>query len=123
MFWSLVPPDLCAQTWPTKQTILVLPLDLTFGDYRVGDKVNFRDIRAHCTIGLGNHSTFALACNFTHLAPVDSRSPHQLPWATIIEEPTSEETYRLQRILKLASRAFPTPYRGTTAVRGPSQHL
>ena len=58
-------------------TIPVLPLVLTSGDYyRAGDnKVAFRVIKAHCSIGLGSHSAFSLACNMKHLIPVDSRPP------------------------------------------------
>ncbi len=38
-------------------------------------------------------------------------------------EPTPKESDRIQRVLKMAPRAFPTPSRGIVAVRGPSQHL
>ena len=100
-------------------SILVLPADLSTGDYRAGDKVTFRAIRAHCTTGAGSHSAFVLACSLQHLAPVDHRPP-QHPRVNSLVEPTPEESDRIQRVLKLAPRAFPTPSRGIVAVRGPS---
>ncbi len=82
--------SLRAQLANNTLTIPMLPLDLTSGDYRAGDKVTFRVIRAHCTIGMGSHSAFTLACNLKHLAPVDSRPP-QHPRVTSIVESTLEE--------------------------------
>jgi hypothetical protein len=102
-------------------SIPVLPADLSSGDYRAGDKVTFRAIRAHCTTGAGSHSAFVLACSLQHLAPVDHRPP-QHPRVTSIVEPTIEESDRIQRVLKMAPRAFPTSSRGIVVVHGPSQH-
>jgi hypothetical protein len=103
-------------------TIPVLPADLASGDYRAGDKFTVRAIRAHCTTGPRSHSAFALACNMQHLAPVDPRPPQHTRVASIVE-PTPKEPDRIQRVLKMAPRAFPTPSRGIVAVSGPSQHL
>ncbi len=94
------------------------PADLSSGDYRAGDKVTFRAIRAHCTTGAGSHSPFVLVCSLQHLAPVDHR-PLQHPRVTSIVEPTPKSD-RIQRVLKMAPRAFPTPSRGIVVVRGPS---